>query len=178
MKRATFILVLIICAFSFASAQDMVLPNKPFTTLNSNPGYITIDEFTTGFGLGVTDVPYSKGFWGFTTLHGYQVNKSFIAAAGTGIYFYGSDILIPLFLDFRYNIRISNITPYVFADGGLLLNPSDFNGGTKLFINPGAGARYTFSKKIAVNLGAGLLIQSGLSRDSFINIKMGMVYKF
>lgn len=177
MKRASVLIILTIWAFSAASAQNMVLPNKPFETLNPAPGYITINELTTGFGLGVTDVPFSKSFFGFTTIHGYQVNQSFIAAAGTGLYFYGDGMLMPLFLDFRYRLDINPVTPYFFADGGFLLDFTDFTGKTKLFINPGAGARYTFSSKFAANIGAGLLIQSGISRDSFINIKLGMVYK-
>jgi hypothetical protein len=158
--------------------QDKMLPYEPEGILSSNPGFISINELTTGIGLGITDVPYSKSFFGFTTVNGYQINKSFVAALGTGLSFYNGGLLVPLFLDFRYRFKIDLITPYVFADGGLLLNFSDINV-PKLFVNPGIGIRYSFSRNIAVNLGSGLLIQSGGSgRDAFINIKAGVTYKF
>ena len=87
-------------------------------------------------------------------------------------------MLVPLFLDFRFSFYISRLTPYIFGDGGLLLNVSDLNN-TKLFINPGVGARYTLSRGIAINLGAGILSQvDGTVRESFLNLKLGLVYKF
>ena len=79
----------------------MVDPNRPGTLLNNNPGLITINELHFGIGLGITNVPYSKSFFGFTTINGYQINKNFVAAAGTGLSFYNGGMLVPLFLDFR-----------------------------------------------------------------------------
>jgi len=49
---------------------------------------------------------------------------------------------------------------------------------TRYFINPGLGVSYALSGKVALNLGAGLLAQYGDVRDSYINLKAGMVYKF
>jgi hypothetical protein len=178
MKRKLSIIILIISTVTVISAQDMVDPNRPGTLLNNNPGFITINELHFGIGLGTTNVPYSKSFFGFTTINGYQINKNFVAAAGTGLSFYNGGMLVPLFLDFRFRFNISQFTPYLFGDGGFLLNPSDLNS-TKLFINPGLGIRYSFSKNLAANLGGGFLIQTGGStRDTFINIKMGVTYKF
>lgn len=178
MKRKLSIIILIISTVTVISAQDMVDPNRPGTLLNNNPGFITINELHFGIGLGTTNVPYSKSFFGFTTINGYQINKNFVAAAGTGLSFYNGGMLVPLFLDFRFRFNISQITPYLFGDGGFLLNPSDLNS-TKLFINPGLGIRYSFSKNLAANLGGGFLIQTGGgTRDTFINIKMGVTYKF
>jgi len=178
MKRKLSIIILIISTVTVISAQDMVDPNRPGTLLNNNPGFITINELHFGIGLGTTNVPYSKSFFGFTTINGYQINKNFVAAAGTGLSFYNGGMLVPLFLDFRFRFNISQFTPYFFGDGGFLLNPSDLNS-TKLFINPGLGIRYSFSKNLAANLGGGFLIQTGGgTRDTFINIKMGVTYKF
>jgi hypothetical protein len=106
------------------------------------------------------------------------VNRNFIFAAGTGFYFYESGLLVPLFLDIRFSFYINRLTPYVFGDGGLLINVSDLNS-TKLFINPGIGARYTFSRNVAIDIGAGIHSQvDGTVRESFLNLKLGMVYKF
>lgn len=177
MKRTFTLLFLLTFTACVVYAQEKVNPNQPGINLSTAKGYITINELHFGFGLVVTDVPYSKSFFGFTTIHGYQFNKSILAAAGTGLSFYNGGLFVPLFLDFRFRFNIDQYTPYVFADGGFLLNFSDF-GSTKLFVNPGMGIRYAFNHNWAGNLGAGLLIQYGGVRDSFINFKTGATYKF
>lgn len=178
MKRAISFIVIIFIATSIVTAQYKVVPNMPYSTLNTAPGFITINEATFGVGLSGTTAPFSKQFFGFTSVNGYQVNRNFIFAAGTGLSFYESGLLVPLFLDFRFSFYISRLTPYIFGDGGLLINVSDLNN-TKLFINPGVGARYTLSRGIALNLGAGILSQvDGTVRESFLNLKFGLVYKF
>lgn len=177
MKQVISSLVIAFLATISVAAQYKVVPNMPFSTLNSEPGFITINEFTYGLGLAGKTAPYSKHFFGFTSTDGYQVNKNFIFAAGTGLSFYESGLLIPLFLDMRFSFYIGRFTPYIFGDGGLLLNPSDFNS-TKLFINPGVGARYTLNRNVAFNLGAGILSQvDGTVRESFLNLKFGVIYK-
>ncbi|MBE0640845.1 MAG: hypothetical protein IH599_02335, partial [Bacteroidales bacterium] len=149
-----------------------------YSTLNPGTGYITINEITGGIGLGVRDLPIAKGFTGFNTIHGYQVNKNFMVAGGTGVWFYNESTLIPLFADFRYRFMISSLTPFVYADGGFLLDPKDLNGGMRLFINAGPGVRYAMSNRLAFNLGAGLLIQMGEQRrDSYLNIMLGITFK-
>ena len=177
------LIIFLFCLFVLSGSsglfcQDRMLPFKPEGLLNTSPGFISINELTTGIGLGNTDVPFSKRFFGFTTVNGYQINKSFAAALGTGLSFYNDGLLVPLFIDFRYRFNIDLFTPYVFADGGFLLNFSDFKG-TTLFINPGIGVRYSISRNLAANLGSGLLLQSGeTGRNSFINLKTGVTYKF
>lgn len=158
--------------------QSIVPPNKPYVSLNPLSGYITINELTAGVGLSNTTFPFSKSFFGFTTIHGYQINESFIIAAGSGASVYNEGTLIPLFMDVRYRFMAKTITPYVFADGGLLFNFSDFNHGIRLFINPGGGASYTLTSSLALNLGAGLWMQMGEDkRDSFVNFKFGLTFK-
>ena len=178
MIRAISFIAIIFLATSIVTAQYKVVPNMPYSTLNTAPGFITINEATYGLGLSGTTAPFSKQFFGFTSVNGYQVNKNFIFAGGTGLSFYESGLLVPLFLDFRFAFYINRITPYIYGDGGLLINVSDLNN-TKLFINPGIGARYTISREIALNLGAGILSQvDGTVRESFLNLKLGLVYKF
>jgi hypothetical protein len=164
--------------FSSVFAQDLLRYERPIILLSAERGYITINEFNAGFGLGDVKPPYSKYFFGISTVHGYQINKDFIAGGGTGINFYNGGALVPLFLDFRYRIYISRVTPYVVADGGVLF---DFSGkkDLRVFINPSAGVSYTLKPKLALSFGTGLYIQWGkFARDSYINLKTGVIYKF
>lgn len=177
MNKAISIIIIMFLTTYVATAQYKVVPNMPYSTLNTAPGFITINEATYGLGLAGTSAPFSKQFVGFTSVNGYQVNKNFIFAAGTGLSFYESGLLVPLFLDFRFSFYIRRLTPYIFGDGGLLINVSNLNN-TKLFINPGVGARYTLGRGIALNLGAGFISQvDGTVRESFLNLKFGLVYK-
>jgi hypothetical protein len=175
MNRTLLLILIILFGASYSSAQNIVTPNKPVPLFNAEPGYITINELTGAFGLGIVNAPYAKHFFGFTTIHGYQVNESFVVAGGTGFSAYNGGILIPLFMDFRYRFLINTFTPYVVGDGGVLFNPS---GGTKLFINPAAGVRYTLNRKIGFNFSTGLFVQKGVGvRDSYINFKLGVTFK-
>lgn len=174
MKRSLAFLSVILLTVSVISAQDVVAPNKPYVSINGTPGYVTINELTGGIGMGDVSVPYSKSFFGFTTIHGYQINESFLVGGGTGVSFYNGGTFIPLFADVRYHFLINTFTPYLFGDGGVLFNTA---GGTKLFINGGAGVRYTINNTIGINFGTGLWIQYGDSRDAFINFKIGVTYK-
>jgi hypothetical protein len=166
------------------SGQGLVLPNRPVVMLKSNQGLITMMEYHMGYGMGDENIPYSKGFKGFDVLVGYQINRSFIIAAGTGVSVYNGGLLIPLFMDLRYTFYFSRVAPYLFADEGVLMKISSFDESV-IFMNPGIGARYSISRKIAVNLATGILIQSGTTAMSgsmkqavFINLKAGIVYKF
>jgi hypothetical protein len=177
MKRSLLLLLMIPLSVSSLFAQHRVSGNKPGIKLNPESGYIMINEFTGGLGLGVKNDPYSKYFIGFTTIHGYQVSKDFLFAGGTGVSFYNGGTLIPLFLDFRYRVYVSQWTPYVYGDGGVMLDFSS-NNETRLFLNPGIGCSYTISRNIAINLASGLFAQFADTRASYFNIKTGMTYKF
>jgi len=154
--------------------QDRVIPNKPYSSLYSGPGYITNNEFTSGFGLGNVSLPFTKTFFGFNTIHGYQINRFFVISGGTGALFYNGGTLIPVFMDLRYRIHFNLFTPFLSGDGGFLLNP---DGASKMFLNTAAGLRYSLNEKLGATLATGLWIQMGETRDTFINIKMGLVYK-
>jgi hypothetical protein len=175
--RILITLLFLILISASLSAQEKVLAGKPYHTLDSTPGFTTINEIVTGFGLGDTSVPYSKFFIGITTTNGYQINRNFVVAGGTGFFAYNGGTLVPLFADFRYRMNIDPVTPCFFVDAGGLLNFSDF-ANSKIFVSGGAGAQYALSKQLAINGGAGLMIQSGGSRDAFITLRAGVTYKF
>lgn len=178
MKRLLLLSILFIAVAGYAEAQRRVLPNKPYRNLNTLPGYITVNEFGAGFGIRGTSTPYSKYFFGFTSIHGYQFDQYLVVGGGTGISVYEDGVLIPLFIDIRYRFSISTVTFYAFGDGGFFLNPNDLNSGTKMFINAGPGIRFAASHKVAFNISPGLLIQMGpTSRASFINFRIGATIK-
>jgi len=69
MQKLLVIISLIISDIVTFGQNDLLNAN-----LFSNSGYISINELTYGYGLGSTVMPYSKQYYGFTTMHGYQLN--------------------------------------------------------------------------------------------------------
>ena len=185
MKRLFIIFVCILIG-NFTYSQKPAFLKFQSVTINSNSGYVSINDITYGYGLGGYSEPYGKQYIGFTTMHGYQLNiyglhikRSLIAGIGAGVLFYGAQPLIPLYLDFRYVWDLKKISPYIYEDNGVLLNFYELIPGTKMFINPGAGIKLNISGSFAASIGAGLFVQMGpdVSRDSFVNLKVGVVYK-
>jgi hypothetical protein len=174
MRRTILVISVMLMSAAYAFAQNRVAPNKPNQVLSTEPGYVTINELNGGPGLGIVSAPYAKYFFGFTTIHGYQVDQSFMVAGGTGFSAYNGGSMIPLFIDLRYCFPMGEFAPYGSGDGGVLFM---FKGGTKLFINPAAGVRYTLSRNVALNFSTGLFIQTGEGvRDSYVNFKLGVTY--
>jgi hypothetical protein len=151
---------------------------KGTSKLDTHKGYITVNDLTYGYGLSVTDAPYANSYLGFTTIQGYQINKNFVFGGGLGFHVYDAGKALPLFLDFRYRFYTARaLTSYAFADGGFLFKLGSEDKTTELFLNPGIGVRHDFSKDVGGNLGVGIMIQQGPSRNSFVNIKLGVTIK-
>jgi hypothetical protein len=181
MKRIFTLLLVILACAQFATGQrDIQGPRVPPSTLNPYKGYVNISELTYGFGLALTDEEFAKYQFGFTTVNGYQINRFFIIGGGTGAMFYNDGFLLPLYLSSRFTWPTVNspFSWYINADAGTLLNFEDFNGGTMLFVNPVAGVRYTLTRSVGLNLGVGLFVETGsaVNRDSFVNIKLGVIF--
>ena len=141
-------------------------------------GIFSINDLTYGLGLSNADVPYSKSYIGFNTIHGYQINKNYVIALGAGYFVYKEGNALPLFMDVRYRFYTTSIlTSFLYGDGGFIFHVSGLKEGSKVFINPGIGLRYDFSKDLAGNFGLGMMVQQGTIRSSFINIKVGMTLK-
>ena len=185
MKRLLIIPVcILICAFTYS--QKPAIFKRHSVIINPNSGYVSINDLTYGFGLFGKLKPYGKQYTGLTTMHGYQlniyglhVNRSLIAGVGTGVLFYAGGALIPLYLDFRYIWSFKKISPFIYEDNGVLMNYKELINGTKMFINPGAGIKLKISGSLAADLGAGYFVQMGpsVARDSFVNLKVGVIYK-
>ncbi len=181
MKKLAIIFTLILSGFNAFSQ-----PYKRPVTLNPNSGYVSINELTTGYGLGSTEPDYSQYFFGFTTTHGYQVNfygldvKNILkAGAGTGVLYYNGGMLFPVYGDIRFAGDKRRVTPFIFARSGILVSIDDFNGNTRMFINAGGGLRFRIDEHISINIGPGIFLQMGssVSRDAFIDLKAGVAFK-
>ena len=149
-------------------------------------GYLNINELTAGYGLGSIETPYSKYFYGFTTIHGYEFNiapfnikSGLFVGAGTGMLFYDEGAMFPLLADMRYTITRRKISPFVFGNGGLLVNIDDIRNQSMLSIKGGAGARIRLSEKLNLSIGTGLTMQLHRDdlRDTFLNLKAGVTFK-
>ena len=103
-----------------------------------------------------------------------------MAGAGTGLFVYNDGLLIPVLADLRVNLAGDVVIPYLSASGGILLNPSDLEGGKRTFINPFAGLIYPTRRKLSISAGAGMFIQMAPNTTTvtFINFKGGVTYKF
>lgn len=135
-------------------------------------------EFQTGAGPVDLKEQTSGNFASITTLAGYQLDKNFLIALGTGFSVHRGLSIVPLFLDFRYAIASGFIEPYLFAEGGLMLNPADINK-TKIFINPGIGAQHFLSQRFALLFSSGFRLQKGdLKVNPFLSFSTGIKYKF
>jgi len=175
------IISILFLAGSLLYAQDFYLePPDP------KSGYININELTGGYGLGNTDVPYSKYFYGFTTIHGYEfnvepfnINSGLSIGAGAGMQFYSDGAMFPVLGDLRYTIYFRKISPFVFGNSGILLNIDNLRDQSKITMNGGIGARVGLSDKINLSIATGLFVQFSQNdtRDTFINIRAGVTYK-
>ncbi len=168
-------------AGSLLSAQDFYLePPDP------KSGYININELTGGYGLGSTDVPYSKYFYGFTTIHGYEfniepfnINSGLSIGAGAAMQFYSDGAMFPVIGDLRYTIYLRRISPFAFGNSGILLNIDNLRDQSMLTMNGGIGARVSLSDKLNLSIGTGLFVQfrQNDARDTFMNLRVGVTYK-
>jgi len=180
MNKLLSLMISFVISFMMADAQPKeASPRIPPATFNPNDGYVNITELNGGFGIAVTEAPYSEYFSGITSVNGYQINKYFIVGGGTGALVYNEGFLVPLYISERYSHPTSyfKLWWYINTDAGVLLNFKDFDYGTRYFLNPMVGIRYSISQTLAMNIGTGLFSQVGpLSpRDSFINFKLGII---
>lgn len=168
-------------------------------TINAK-NFVTIVNLTNigyGYGLGATPtvpVPFSDNFINITNITGYKFSLSqrykdryglklrncVFTGLGVGFANYNGGSLVPFFLDVRYWLNYNVVSPYIYGDGGLLLNFSDLNGGTRMFLNPGFGFSFALTEKLVFKTETGLFIQMGNSkpRDAFLNFNLGLAFKF
>jgi len=159
------------------SSTPPVLADNPgkFNKYENVAGYINITEIGGGLGMGPTLQDYSKYFAGITTMNGYVINHHFLTGIGLGLYAYDAGILFPAYLDMRYTFNNRRFAPFIYGDGGVLIDinhAEDFG----LFLNPGLGVIRKISKTMKLSLSAGVYIQNLTERASFVNVKLGVYF--
>jgi hypothetical protein len=154
-------------------------PINPSFKYYSNPGIVNIFELTGATGLGSTEGINEKYFYGINNTIGYQIDRNFLGGIGLGYLSYDNDQYIPLYLDFRYSLYLKVITPYLFSDGGLLIEPTNLISNTKMFLNPGIGINRSLNSKSEIFFASGLFVNMGdmKPRASFINFKFGIIFR-
>ena len=76
---------------------------------------------------------------------------------------------------------------FLMGSGGFMMNLEDFKDFSRVFVNPGAGIIVPLSKSLHLSYAVGLLTQWNRSyfemtdpwgryRDSFINMKLGLMF--
>ena len=147
-------------------------------------GYYNITELQYGFGLALTNEPYADHYAGITTVNGYRFGGGLAIGGGVGYYQYNEGYDIPLYGDIRYYMGNQRVKFFVMGSGGFLMNFKDFKDYSRVFANPGAGLIIPLTKSMHLSFAAGLMTQWDRNyfkdgagyRDSFINMKLGLLF--
>mgnify|MGYP006303546827 FL=1 len=178
MKRVIAFFFLVCCFTWLLNGQK---PSNPSYKYYARPGFINISEIHYGKGLIISDLDITNPnmYFGFTNVFGYQANRNFSGGIGLGYFNFDKGELFPVFLEYKYSIYLRGLVTYFYADGGGLLSLSDFVNETKIFINPGIGISRYISKKLEINLSAGLSVQSRSTITSvgLLNFRLGVTYR-
>ena len=177
-KLLTLSIFVITLSTTFAQTTDKVA-STPALNHDWREGFMNITELNAGMGLGVTDVPYSKSYFGITTVNGYQFSRNIKAGIGIGIQRHNAGTLFPLYFDGRYSFNAQQYVPFLSAAGGWALSFKDLNGQSRIFINPSMGIRFVSMPKVSITFSTGIMMQSGggEGRSSFVNFRLGLEFK-
>jgi hypothetical protein len=153
-------------------------------------GYYNLTELTYGIGLKVITTPFSHNPLGITTVNGFRFGGGLALGAGIGFlkYNYSDDNdgwMLPLYIDARYFIGKQKNKFFIAGDGGFLFNFEDFQEHARYFLNPQVGIIIPVTRSSHLSFSAGLFTQydydffnrpdAGI-RDSFINMKLGLLF--
>ena len=153
-------------------------------------GYYNLTELTYGIGLKVITTPFSHNHLGITTVNGFRFGGGLALGAGIGFlkYNYSEDNdgwMLPLYIDARYFIGKQKNKFFIAGDGGFLFNFEDFQEHARYFLNPQVGIIIPVTRSSHLSFSAGLFTQydydffnrpdAGI-RDSFINMKLGLLF--
>ena len=143
-------------------------------------GYFNLTEGHYGFGLGETSTPYADHFGGITTVNGWRFGGGFALGLGVGYLGYNDGWLLPLYGDLRYYLGKQKNKFFLMLDGGALFDVENTNDEWfRTFGNLGGGITVPVAKNMHLSFSAGLMTQwvNVLDRrDSFINMKLGLLF--
>lgn len=179
MKAKLTILLLLITIIGVYAQPDPGIAPSPALNYDWRPGIISITELGGGPGLGTTNVQYAKYFYGITTMAGYQFTRNIKTCLGVGVSRHNDGFLYPIFADVRFSFSANEIVPFVAAQGGLNFDFNDSGNAVWPYINPSVGVKWVAANRTGLSLSAGVLSMSGGgTRHSFVNIRLGVEYKF
>ena len=176
--------------------QDFWRSHKLYSTSSRSftpiaGGLYNITEGQYGFGLKWKNTPFSHHFAGVTTAFGWRSGGGLAIGGGAGFlsYDFGMDgrdagWMLPVFADARYFFGSQKNKFFVMLDGGFLFNFDDFKEQARYFMNPGLGITIPVSSGASLSFSAGLFTQYDYNffnrsqgiRDSFINLKLGLLF--
>jgi len=148
-------------------------------------GYYNLTEGTYGWGLGLKDVPFSDHFAGITTVNGWRFGGGLAVGLGVGYLAYNEGWLLPVYADARYYIGKQKNKFFAMVSGGMLFNFEDFDDNSRLFFNPGGGITVPLTRNSQLSFAVGYYVQYDIDyfsdkyegyRDSFINMKLGLLF--
>ena len=112
---------------------------------------------------------YNRGE--FLLVNGYQFNHWLSCGIGTGIQVWqvSNDVTLPLFADFEATFLRKDISPYADFRIGYCFGLSTEDPLPKegIYISPTIGFRWGVSRKLALKLGAGYLVQGNEEKMNF-----------
>jgi hypothetical protein len=178
LKKLILIVTVLLLSADIVSGQGIWRKRQ---TLNYDwkPGIVNILDFGYSLWPGGTSSDFRQSY-GITNITGYQFDSNHIKAGiGYGLWKSGDNLLVPLFVNSRFNITSDFQLPFISASGGVAFSPDDILDRSKIFFNPEIGVRILVRSKMSFNLSSGVLVQSGGSegRETFISFKMGFEFK-
>jgi len=179
MKKSILLLLMLVFIVPLYGQLNNKVGKTPAVSRDWQPGVINITEINYGLGLGETDVPYSKSYFGVTNVTGYQFSRNAKAGIGIGFQQHNGGTLIPVFIDGRLSPDMQDVVPFLAVAGGLAVSPDNMNSQTRVFVNPSVGVRFISLPRVILTGSVGLMTQAGggESRSSFICFKFGTEFK-
>ena len=143
------------------------------------PGFVNITELNYSLGMKDTVSVNSKYYYGVSNLFGYQIDRHFFGGVGIGYFHYDGGDFFPFYLEYKYSRYFRRFSPYLYGDGGVLVYPEDISNESKIFINPGIGISRAISSRLELAFSAGYMVQarSTFTRVTFVNFKLGLIYR-
>lgn len=152
MKRTIITLLSLLAVFVTLSARQ---PQRGYRGFLDWSNSLHVEHYTADQSIWNRDGSITEFYTGFSTSHGYQFNPNFFLGAGLDYEHcnkISSDILA-LYLQGRTDITFGRFTP--FGDIRLGYN-CVVNGG--VYFSPTVGYRFSWSRKLGLNLGVGLTL--------------------
>jgi len=161
MKKIVLFLTGFMMCFFLTYSQNSNTRESPSFKYVASPGFVNISEINWEMGTEDSISGNSKYYFGLANVFGYQINRNFSGGIGTGCLLYENTFLVPVYLEYKYSAYLKGITPFLYADGGGLIAPSDLYGESKIFINPGAGISRNLSPNLEAAFSVGYVVHHG-----------------